>query len=817
MTPTLLISAFAQTSADESTNPVKTTQEVSQHFAEISQTDPWAAFCFVVGLFSIGLIIVSFISPRLKSKVPALASMGGRFLLLMMGGFFLMLPIAMHLPASDGIGMMWPYWYQSIPAAFFLMFNTLGFSANLVLWTPVIHTIMGYSVLANLYFWLIVFYIVASPVMLALTAADVIVNGLTGIIITVQSWCKALFSRPIYVFSGADQNTLTLAKNLLHHLKKTKDKTRPLLIFADVVGDEDARQKMLLQEVKELSYNAATLTTTPLSSTSIPAHLAHLVRGRSQVTYCMISEDSVQNVRQTQALLSTAMKRIERYEKRAKKKGAKRGYSTKTLSYAAKVKMWCLDSANQDFSLLFDEKRKAYLNLLEVNVLNSARDVIWDCFLHHPLTHVLESIDMSGAAAIPSQELTIIVATCDAAGIQALLAASWFGVLPGVKLHLVGVGDDVKATLSKLAVQAPDFLKSNDFFMIDSTFSTQNFYSFVEGQEVEGYTLSQNSVTKETRKLSDKTNVYCLLVNEAQNASLTCALHVMRAAEKRIFSLKEEAEEKKRSSRLPKVLIMLESSEDEQDIVVEPKDKTESQALVQMKTFGSKKDQFSYAKIIEGRAVKVALKVQKQMKQQVAKDDLDVRVQSEPLATNKETLLSTAYYAPSLLWAIGIDYWSAKGQKTLKIEIAQKLYGGVKPKKELSERIAFNNVALTEKGSEARYAELSREEEKRAKEAPVVVSLADCERRRMAAFLRAHGWTACEGGLQELIDLNAFFGINDGVDKFPSPNIAQTKQDYLLVDDIETYFRRSAACGCDSPAYDRARVLYTLQALVKEP
>ena len=262
---------------------------------------------------------------------------------------------------------------------------------------------------------------------------------------------------------------------------------------------------------------------------------------------------------------------------------------------------------------------------------------------------------------------------------------------------------------------------------------------------------------------------------------------------------------------------MLESNEDEQDIVVEPKDKTESQALVQMKTFGSKKDQFSYSKIIEGRAVKVALKVQKQMKQQVAKDNLDMRVQSEPLATNKETLLSTTYYAPSLLWAIGIDYWSAKAQKTLKKEIAKKLYNGAKPNKELSERIAFKNVELTKKGSEARYAELSREEEKRAKEAPVVVSLADCERRRMVAFLRAHGWTACEGGLKELIDLNAFFGINDGEDKFPSPNIAQTKQDYLLVEDIETYCRRSAACACDSPAYDRARVLYTLQALVKEP
>lgn len=806
--------AYAKTiSTDPATSAVETTREVSQHFAEISHTDPLAAFCFVVGLISISLIIISFISPHFKSKVPSLSSMGGRFVLLLFGGFFLMLPIAMHMRTNDGLYLMWPYLYQSIPAAFFLMFNTLGFSANLVLWTPVIHIIMGYSVLANLYFWLIVFYIIASPVLLALTAADVIVNGITGISITVLSWKNALFKRPVYVFFGVDSNTLILANNLLQHLKKYKEKTRPLIIFSNVIDSSDPRIKMLVKEAKELSYGVASLISTPLSATAIPAYLAHLSHIRSTTTYFAVQENGEENVILTEALLDDTIAHLHKYESKRRKSKEVKKYSKMTLCYAEHTKLWCMNSDEHDFSLKYDEKKKRLFNLIEVNVIDSQRDAIWDCFSNHPLTSVLSPIDIAKDSIIPSQELTVIVADCDSAGLQAIRSASWFGILPGVKLTIVGSSENPKETFMQLSQEAPDTLSHTSIHLIDSALSRETLYSFVEGNAVSGFSFSNNTLVSQSLQLSKTANVYALLVNSSQEGSLSCALHVMRASEKRIIALKEKGSKK---TQLPKTLIMLQTEKQAHDVIIEPKDKTESALLVQMKTFGAKKEQLSYEKIIDAKEVRAALSVRRKMNQQVRRDGLPVGVQAEPLSTQKNALLSTIYFIPSLLWCLDTHTFNRSQLKRFASRYKKLLIGSTKNVDDLLETITFKDTRLNASGAEARLKQLKAHEENLHKKVPVLVKVANVERERMSAYLRAQGWTTCSKDLQELLEVNHFFGIGgDGKIGFPNPNITQIKQDYLLVDDLQEYYERSASCGCDSPAYDRARVFYSLEAFLR--
>lgn len=802
------------TSDDPAASAVETTQKVSQHFAEISKTDPWAAFCFILGLSSILLILISFVSPRFKSKVPSLASMGGRFVLLMFGGFFLMLPIAMHLPTNDGSSLMWPYLYQSIPAAFFLMFNTLGFSANLVLWTPVIHVIMGYSVLANLYFWLIVFYIVASPIMLALTAVDVIVNGITGISITVLSWIKAICKRPVYVFCGADQNTLILAKNLLAHLSETRSRTKPLIIFSDGIDTADPRIKMLLQEVKTRSYSVASFVSTPLSATAIPSHLAHWSHRRSITTFFAIQEDAERNLLTAEALLDDTLAQMKRFEnKHGSKKRSAHGFSKKTTRYARHIKIWCRADAEHDFSLKYDESKKRLFGLVEVNILNSQRDAIWDCFATHPITDVLRSIDISAKRA-PAQELTVLVSTCDSAGLAAVRTASWFSVLPGVKVNFVAAATDPQKALMQLAEVAPEMLLHMQLAMIDTSLSQEALYAFCRGESVDAYTYHAGKIESIKIALTKHANLYMLVVNAEQEGSFPTALHAMRAAETRMFALKESGA---KLHHLPKALIMVQTGKQARDIMLEPKDDTESSALVQMKTFGAKEDQLSYKKIIEGKAVKSALRVKRKISQEVSANGLPTHVHAEPLSMQKAALLSTVYFVPSLLWCLGIDAAYRTKLAPAVRTYRKKLFSATHVNTAFLTTRTFQNTALTTAGVQARQKQLKAHEAELKQTVPTLLALANIERERMAAYLRAEGWTTGPEDLQELLDLNHFFGV-DGAGKtgFPNPNIAQIKQDYLLVDSLQAYYKRSAAAGCDSPAYDRARMVYAIEAFLCE-
>ena len=85
-----------------------------------------------------------------QGTVTAYARPGGKFALILVGAFFLLLPIAIHLPGSHGD--LWPGLAQAVPATFYFTVNITGVAGELEEWTPVIHQVMGDGLLSLLYY-----------------------------------------------------------------------------------------------------------------------------------------------------------------------------------------------------------------------------------------------------------------------------------------------------------------------------------------------------------------------------------------------------------------------------------------------------------------------------------------------------------------------------------------------------------------------------------------------------------------------------------------------------------------------------------------
>ena len=469
-----------------------------ERFVDLSHTDPMAAFCFAVGVLSIVLIAASIESAWLKSRFKWLGTMGGKFAIILVGAFFLLLPIAIHLPGSSG--KLWPGLAEAIPATFYFTVNITGVAGELEEWTPVIHQVMGNGLLSLLYYQVLCFYTVAAPVMLALTAVDIFANGFTGLLLYVESVKKCFFGRNIYVFYGLSDNTVTLAKDLLDHVQKgaKREKPMPLLVFCNLSSAAVADGNSMAEQVREQAYGSATTIFTPLGLESVPNHLSRWTQSRCNVYYLVISDDTDGNVQAAISLCDALTSQMVSWEMAARswdasRVGSRPALSRRTRRYAASIHVWCAHS-NADDNLIFDslphrkpdeqivvrllkrsrgagskEERRRRIeddlapllvrvrNLVEVRLLSEERQVVWDTLETHPLTCVLDPQDVSGGL-VARQRLVVLVMGLGSFGSEALRATFWFGRLPGVELRIVGVDKNAEQRLGELAASWPGLM-----------------------------------------------------------------------------------------------------------------------------------------------------------------------------------------------------------------------------------------------------------------------------------------------------------------------------------------------------------------------
>lgn len=492
-------------------NDVLHTTNVAEHrFVDLSEADPLAAFCFAVGVLAIVVIIAAVVSPALKSRFKWLGTMGGKFFLVIVGAFFLLLPIAIHLPGASGA--LWPTLAQAIPATFYYTVNITGLSGELELWTPVIYSMLGHGLLATLYYQVLCFYTVAAPIMLALTAVDLIANGITGAALFVESLKKSVFRRHIYVFYGLNESTCTLAidllsqvqnvsspiKSIAHPLRReAKKPSVPLLIFCNSQSNAEDNG-LLAQQVRQEAYGCATVLFTPLAIDVIPNRLSYLAQTRCPTYYLIISGDTNENVRAALELCDSFGSQMAQWEMDRRRWdltriGEKPSLCSRTKTYARNIHVWCAHS-NPDDGLVFDAlpQRRAPLelidrlarhdrseavsakqhrraaaalaplmervrNLIEVRLISEEREVIWDTLVAHPLTSVLDDVDLS-TQIVPVQHLYVVVLGLGAFGSEAVRAAFWLGRLPGVELRIIGIDKEGKAAASRLAALWPSMM-----------------------------------------------------------------------------------------------------------------------------------------------------------------------------------------------------------------------------------------------------------------------------------------------------------------------------------------------------------------------
>lgn len=479
---------------------VQSGQQIEQRLAEVEKTDPLAAICFVVGLICVVVIILSFVSVRFKGAIRPLATMGGRFVVLLIGGFALLLPIAMHFPNEEGPGLLWPTLTTAVPAAGYLLFNTLGFSSNLYYWTGVIYDIMGHTLLANLYFWLIVFYVLAGPVMLALTAVDVIVNGFTGVVIYITALKQAFMRRSIYIFSSIDKNSYTLSMDLVQHAsKKHATHSMPLLLFCGVDSSKTDEQASYLSQLKQAASGKAFIIATPLSFATLPLYLPVVTQGRCCLTYIAINKDMGGNIEAVSRLTDVLTNQILQQCLRsvqwdAEALSSRNVVQGRALTYIKNLHVWCVHEQDTDYHAFTQQyapainpslerrairrsrahgassdvqaKTRAALvraarrirDSYEINIVSQEREILWDALNDYPLTRVLKPIDIT-KGEVPYQRLVALVCGLGDKGTAAIKALSWYGRLPGVELRIIAIDDKSEDVARTLAATAAELAK----------------------------------------------------------------------------------------------------------------------------------------------------------------------------------------------------------------------------------------------------------------------------------------------------------------------------------------------------------------------
>ncbi|GJM55746.1 hypothetical protein ATOP_14010 [Granulimonas faecalis] len=863
-----------------------------ERFVNLSHTDPLAAFCFAVGVLSIVLIAASIGSARLKSRFKWLGTMGGKFALILVGAFFLLLPIAIHLPGSHGD--LWPGLAQAVPATFYFTVNITGVAGELEEWTPVIHQVMGDGLLSLLYYQVLCFYTVAAPVMLALTAVDFFANGFTGLLLYVESAKKSVLGRDIYVFYDLNDNTVTLAKDLLDHVQKggRRSRSMPLLVFCDLSSAAVADGNGMAQQVREEAYGCATVVFTPLGLESVPGHLARWTQTRCNVYYLVVSDDTDDNVRATIALCDTLTSQMVSWEMGARawdvdRVGARPSLTDRTRRYAGNIHVWCVHG-NPDDDLIFDslphrrpdeevlarlfrrnrghgskeERRRRIVeglsplmvrvrDLVEVRLLSEERQVVWDSLVSHPLTEVLDPVDVS-AGLVPRQRLVVLVLGVGSFGAEAVRAAFWFGRLPGVELRIVGVDLEAGKRLGELAAMWPGLMAERvpegepscladlaeplaedgaegkalpTVCLVQADARTEDLSPLLAGKEVEALCWGPDGAGTCTVSIGRESRVYTVTCLGDDEVDLDVSLRLHRTLSERVLAGTLDEATPPQCNPLVSVLVRSE------EVLESVRNISGGEERFGLVPFGSTEDVFSYDSILAAPWEDASVNLQ------AAYDGAQAAAAGRPTEVGRGRAMEdyNAYEVRKLsnraatrftfyrLWCLGLGDGAQR-------DVSGELQGrwlaklGVAP---VLERLAAGDACAVAAlagvrpgpagtGAEERAARrraLAAGDARLRSEHPLLCAMGDLEHARWCAFLRANGWRALEGGFDGLERTMAFVGRSPRPGK-PHPHESmRLMRHYYLVDDPATYRDHGADCADDPAACDRMVVAECLRIL----
>lgn len=874
------------------TSVIHTTGVAEQRFVDLSQTDPMAAFCFAVGVASIVLILAGVFSARLKSRFKWLGTMGGKFAIILVGAFFLLLPIAMHMHGSDGT--LWPGLSQAIPAAAYFVVSITGFSGELELWTPVIHDIMGNGLLALMYYQVLCIYTVAAPLMMALTAVDIFANGFTGMLVFAESLKKCVLGRRIYVFYDLNDNTATLAGDLLSHVQRGSGHRRssmPLLIFCNMDTGATADGNSLAQQVREQAYGCATVVFTPLGLESIPGRMAGLTQLRCETFYLVISDDTDDNVQAaiglTDALTSQMVSwEMERRHWDVQRIGDDPGLSDHTRRYAQNIHVWCAHS-NPDDDLIFDslphrkpdeevverllrhhrgrgpkgERRRHIVDglspllvrvrdLVEVRLLSEEREVVWDTLVRHPLTDVLDPVDVSTGAA-PYQQLVVLVLGLGSFGREMVRATFWFGRLPGVELRIIGVDLDGGRAAGEMAASWPALMAERTpagtptvaadlaehlvatvptgadavptVSVVTADARSGELSDILSGGPFTATCLGDHGLEQVTQKIGPESRVYAVVCLGDDELDLDVALKVQRTLSLRVFD--KTLAEAVAPSANPLVSVLVRS----QEVLESVRGMAHGEERFALIPFGSTEDAFSYRSILsapwEDAAINLEAAYDAARSTVAGTDDAPVSRVGAMESFNAYEFKKLSNRAATRftfyrLWCLGVRasrddvseeleaHWLAK----LGVgDTLQRLGMGDDEAMELLCGHRFgDHRTFSAEDRKARVAELADADAALRGRYPTVCAMADLEHARWCAFLRANGWGGAGDDFEELQRLVAFAGIHPK-EKLPYPHESSgLLRHYYLVDDPATFRDHGAECRDDPAAYDR---LVTVEAL----
>ena len=116
-------------------------------------------------------------------------------------------------------------------------------------------------------------------------------NGLAGVAVKALTYKKSFNCRPIYVFYGLNDNTVTLACDLLEHVADDNappELRMPLLIFTNVTGEADTSGESYEEQVREAASGIADVAVTPMVLEDVPEHVSRRARQRCEIHYLVL-------------------------------------------------------------------------------------------------------------------------------------------------------------------------------------------------------------------------------------------------------------------------------------------------------------------------------------------------------------------------------------------------------------------------------------------------------------------------------------------------------------------------------------------------
>lgn len=823
-----------------------------------------------LGFASLAALICAIVSERFNRLFPLSSSMGGKLAIIVLGTFFLVFPIAAFDTAGTS-SYVWRSLSESIPGAIYETAQVLVLQVSLDTWSLEVFGAIGAGFWGHVYFWLLVLFAIACPVALAMTAVDVILNGLSGFAVKAQSLKKAVRRLPIYVFYGLSDNTVTLALDLLDHVGSAQaapEERMPLLIFTNVSGESTASGESYEGQVREAAAGVADIVVTPMVLEDVPGHIAHWARKRCQTHYLVISNDEALNVRTTIRLTDTFTEELlalelERVHWDVEHLGERPEISDDTRNLAAHIHVWCTH-ANPDDDLVFDslpyrgpsetimaellrahEGRAPFAknviarkvlpleqrirSLFEVRLIFEKREVVWDSLVENPLTDVLDPIDISAAPA-PAQKLYVVVVGLTRTALEAVKAAFWFGRLPGVELSVIALGQDATGALRSLGAQCQGLLDERrpaegggerpTVALLEADPASLDLERLLKGRTMAGLTLAGDIEKTVAVAIPDDAHVYAMVALGEDDRNLAVALRVQRALAERTLAGHLGAAERKAP------IVSLELVDEELfDSVSHLADGEETCPLV---PFGATYRTFSYENVLAAPWERAALNLQgahdtafAMARGGPAEVDPAEAVESyNSLEVRKLSDRAEVRFAIYRLWCLGLDHgtslvddlheaWLAKLDAQGLLEAA---HGGDARAVACISGTPFSTMAMDEASREERVTQTLEEYRSVRERWPVLARLGDVEHERWCAFFRSQGWQGL-ASFDELRRTMAFVGRRDDP-RWPYPHQStRLRSHYYLVDDPLEAARRGAECRDDPLADDRLIVLETIRAL----